>query len=500
MRNPPRLPFGYHLRVFTALTALTAPVIGQRDAAPTANWPQFLGADQARGRGATSLTFDRERDLRYRVELPPGESSPCIWGDQIFLTGHDGDELVMFALDKRTGKQQWRFGVPAPEGVEFAHKDAAHTMSTACTNGRRVFFYIASYGLVARELDGELAWEKRLPAPKADFGIGSSPIVHGDHVILVRDGCPDAALYALDEATGKEVWSVPRLRYSDTHSTPFVWQNRDRTELVIASTGTVAGLDPESGKEHWRVEGLTPLVCTTPTASADLLYFAGWSTPGAAGINRLTDGMEDPVEFTPEELADPALIFKRFDADGDGSLTISEAPAGRVRQAYAFFDRNKNGTLELEEWMPVFQFPVTGKNVLIAIRPGGEGDVSESHVAWQVARGIPYVSSPLLYDGRLYLVKAGGILSCFDPVTGKPKFRRTRLSDRSEYYATPVGVDGHVLVAASAGTLFVLKASDELVIERTVEFGEPLFATPAVSDGVVYVRTRAALYAFGRAD
>ncbi len=464
---------------------------------PTDSWPQFLGSDSARAAGATTLTFDRDRDLRYRVPVPPGKSSPCIHGDRIFLTGLDGEELVLVALGRRTGKELWRHAVPAPKPRKFDHVDAGFAMPTPCTNGERVFCYFPTHGLIARTVDGEPAWEKTLPETNGDFGYGSSPTLCGDLVVLLRDGCPDARLYALHEATGELAWELPRVRQFDSHATPYVWRNQERTELVIASTGTVAGHDPKTGRELWRVEGLSPLVCTTPVGDAEQLYFAAWSTPAAAGVDRFTDGMEETVELTEEEKRDPAALLRRFDKDGDEAISLAEAPAGRVRAAFGALDADGDGALSIDEWMSVLKFPRMGKNLAVAIRAGGAGDVTQTHVTWQQRRGVPYVSSPLLHDGRVWLVKAGGVVSCFQAKSGEPVFRRERLGDTSEYYATPVAVDGHVVVCSSAGTIYVLEAADELQVVREVEFGEKLFATPAVVAGDVFVRTDAALYAFG---
>lgn len=478
---------------------LTAVIILASVVPAQMHWPQFLGTNgKATAEGAGSLRFDRKKDLRYRMAIPAGASSPCIWGEQIFLTGVDDDKLVMFAVDRKTGAEQWRHSVPAPKSRDFKHKDGGIAMPTACTNGKRVFFYLPSHGLIARGLDGKLAWEKPLPVPKTDFGIGSSPALCGDNVILIRDGCPDAKLYAFNEKSGKEAWVVSRVRFWETHTTPYVWKNENRTELIVASSGTVISFEPGSGKELWRVEGLTPLVCTTPTADEKHLFFAGWSTPSAAGIDRFLDGLENPIELTEKEREDPAALFQRFDKNGDKKMTKSEAPPGRVRGAWKFFDRDKNDVITLDEWVPRMRRPAMGKNVMIAIRAGGKGDITKTHVAWTVRRGIPYVPSPLLYQGRLYLVKAGGVIGAFDAKSGKQIIKRGRLEDHSEYYATPIGVGGHVITCSAAGTLYVLDPKDNLAVVSSIEFGEPIFATPAVVDGVIYVRTRSALYAFGK--
>lgn len=482
------------------LSIATFLVLGATHLTAQDNWPRFLGADgMSQGTGATSLNFDMQADLRFRVELPEGSSSPCIWGDRVFLTGEEDGELVMLALDRNSGATLWRHTAPATED-EFGHPDSGFAVPTPCTNGERVFFYFGNYGLVAYTVEGELVWEKKLPKPAAMFGIGASPILHQGILYLPRDGCPDAAIYAIEEESGEELFAIPRIGFSDSHCTPFIWENSTRTELVVASSGSVMSFDPESGEQYWRVDGLTPLVCTSPTADSETLYFAGWSTPGANATDRMLAGLEVPMELTEEEKTDPAALFKRLDLDGNGGISLEEMPTGRGKTSFGFLDQDGSGEVVESEWSFLMQMPQTGKNLLVAIRAGGEGDITETHVKWSVRRGIPYVSSPLLYDDHIYMLKAGGILSCIDAETGEPRFRRHRLDDGAEYYSTPLGVDGHVLLCSSNGTLFVLEAADEVKVVRRVELGDRVFASPAIVDGTIYLRTNSSLMAFGSSD
>lgn len=486
-----------HRGVIAAL-ALSVSLSAQAPAA-TSSWPQFLGeGSAARAVGASSLRFDRDKNLRYKAELPPGESSPCVVANNVFLTGYDGKRLFMLAIDAATGNERWRFAIAGPKHLEFSHKDAGVAMPTACANAERVFFYFPSYGIVARKHSGELAWEKRLPEGKFDFGCGSSPALHDNKLYLLRDGCPDGKLYAIHEETGEVAWSIPRPAFKMSHATPYFWHNDGGVELIIASSGSVISFDPDNGKETWRVEGFTPLVCTTPTSSRERLYFAAWSTSSAAGPDRFFAGLENPLDLTEEQRTDPSKLFDVVDKDGDGSLTRAEVPAGRVLTVFDFLDQDGDKKIAKAEWMGLMNFPKQGKNVMVSIRPGGQGDVTKTHIDWSYRRGIPYVASPLHYQDRIYLIKAGGILSCIDAKTGKPRFRSQRLADRSEYYATPVGVDDHVVLCSCAGTVYVLKVADKVDVVHEVAFGEQLVATPAVVDGTVYIRTRTALYAFGR--
>ena len=134
---------------------------------------------------------------------------------------------------------------------------------------------------------------------------------------------------------------------------------------------------------------------------------------------------------------------------------------------------------------------------MVAVARGAEGDASEEHVRWSWTRGLPYVASPLLYRGRVWLFKSGGIVTALDAQSGEPILDRERLSDRSEYYLSPVGAGGKVIAGSAEGTLYVIDAdADELTVEHTVTFDEGLFATPAVLDGTIYLRTTSMLWAF----
>lgn len=483
------------LRLFrTLLLVVVAPLAAQ---SPPPKWPQFRGVDgAAAATSASTLTFERERDVLWRVDLPPGHSSPCIWGEQIFLTAHDGGELAMLAFDRADGKQLWRRAVPAPERSSFDHVDVSLAMPTPCTNGERVFFYFGTHGLVVTDTEGELAWEKRLPASADSFGVGTSPILAGDAVIVVRDGCPDAAIRAFDEETGAERWSVPRVDYYTTHATPFLWRHEGSEDLVVASSGRLQGFDPKNGKARWHVDGLTTVVCTSPAADRQTLYFGAWSTPGSTGRERLDSLFGDAI--ADDELADGRAVFAKFDADHNGRIEREELPDCRAKDAFEFADRNGDGALEASEFVPLLDGPKRGgENVMVAVTAGGSGDVTKSHVRWRHQRNLPYVSSPLLNDGRIYMVKAGGVLTCLDADSGKQLFTH-RLDDHSEYYASPVAAGDQIVVCSSHGTIYVLAPGPKAEITTQIELGDGILATPAIVDGTVYLRSKRALWAFGR--
>ena len=135
--------------------------------------------------------------------------------------------------------------------------------------------------------------------------------------------------------------------------------------------------------------------------------------------------------------------------------------------------------------------------MLLGITAGGSGDVTATHVKWEAAKGLPYVSSPLIHRGRVYFVKTGGFLSCLDPKTGTAHYESERLGVAGEYYATPVAVGEHIVICAERGTVFLVKAGDRLEVASRNEIGEGLSATPAVVENTLYLRGDKHLWAFG---
>jgi outer membrane protein assembly factor BamB len=139
-----------------------------------------------------------------------------------------------------------------------------------------------------------------------------------------------------------------------------------------------------------------------------------------------------------------------------------------------------------------------GENLLVAIKPGGQGNITSTHVAWKSTRGLPYVASPLFYDGRVYLVKNGGMLSSLDAKTGKPYYLQERFGADGNYYSSPIAADGRIYIASVSGKLTVIKAGGEKPeILHQADFGERISATPALAENNLYLRTRSTLYAFG---
>src|SRR6266542_20446 len=183
-------------------------------------WPQFRGPGglAVAAEGHAPVHFGPERNVLWQIALPPGHSSPCIWGRKIFLTAFDEGKLDILCLDRRDGRILWRKPVPA-EKIEPTHRIGSPAASTPATDGERVYVYFGSFGLLSYNLDGQEQWKLPLPIPMVEFGTVTSPILAGQLLILLCDQDQGSFLLALDKRTGRKVWRgpigmPPRLRHA----------------------------------------------------------------------------------------------------------------------------------------------------------------------------------------------------------------------------------------------------------------------------------------------
>jgi outer membrane protein assembly factor BamB len=252
--------------------------------------------------------------------------------------------------------------------------------------------------------------------------------------------------------------------------------------VVVIGDLRVKAYDPKTGEDRWVVRGLAAYPCTTPTPGSDgNLYVATWSTGSSNERN-----MPEWKDF-----------LAMMDKDKDGKLSRTDSEGTFMADFFAIFDKNKNGFIDPEEWQSSLDFLARGKNVVMAIRPGGRGDITDSHVLWTNEKGAPYVASPLFYDGRVYLVKDGGMLTIYESATGKVLTDKERLGVQGDFYASPIAAGGRIVVASTGGTVLTIKPGDTPEVLSKVDLGEGIAATPAVLDSVLYVRTANHLWAFG---
>jgi outer membrane protein assembly factor BamB len=451
-------------------------------AALAGDWPQFRGPN-ASGHAPDSQPLPEEigptKNVLWKVELPPGHSSPVIVGDRIYVTAVKGKELVTIALERDTGKLLWTTAAPATT-LEKVHKIGSHAQSSPVADDERVVSFFGSCGLFCYDRQGKLLWERRMGPFSNDFGAGSSPILVGDWVILGQDHDQASFLEAIDKRTGKTVWKTDRSEFLRGYCTPVIWNK----QIVVAGTLRVVGYDLQTGKEAWTVRDISRTVCMTPAVGDDgRLYVAGWSAGGDEG----------------ERITAPAFdsIIKQLDKNGNGTLELDELPKGPIQERFPQVDLNKDGSLtrdEYERFRGLFQ---KGQNVLLAIRPGGKGDVTNTHVDWRHTKHVPFCASPLHANGAVFSIRDGGLLGTVDAKDGSQVKRERLESGTGGYYSSPVTGDGKVYLLSDRGKLTVVSAEKEWKELATADFKEDVYATPALVDGRIFLRTVGHLYCFG---
>jgi hypothetical protein len=379
--------------------------------------------------------------------------------------------------------------------------------STPVTDGEKIYVYSGSYGLLAYDWNGKLAWDYPMDPAKSPYGSGASPVLAGDLVLVTRDYPPNPVMIAVQRTDGKPAWKADLVKSTQggpktSHATPVIW----RGQIVLNRPGEVSAYNPKDGKKVWWV----PTGCfgtSTPSAGEDALYVNAFSmTADPAGA----------VDLKPFSYA-----LEKYDKDKDGKLSYDEAPpddlffrkrAGmpdnipgahfNIKLFFRMIDANKDGFVDEEEYNRVSQFgrrfaPGSVAIGLLALRPSGEGDLSGSAVQWSEPRNVPEVTAPLAYRGRVYMVTAGGIVSCVDSKTGKVIYRG-RVNAPGAYYASPVAGGGKVFLASAEGVVTVLGGGETLEILASNDLGEPVYGTPALVGSAIYIRSAEHLWAFGK--
>jgi hypothetical protein len=275
-------------------------------------------------------------------------------------------------------------------------------------------------------------------------------------------------------------------------------------EAVILSPTHLSAFAVKDGKKRWSLPATCTAACT-PTRGDGVLFVV---------LHQLgrDPGESDPIPSFEE-------LLKKADKDGDGLISQAEFPddlyifkrpdtsikdAGtgfKFKHLFARIDRNGDGKISKVEWegflaVAKLRRAAARQHGIVALRPDEKGAVAESSVQWREKTGLPEVPSPLHYRGRVYLVKDGGIVTCLEARSGKVAYRG-RLGAARTYFASPIAGDGKVFACSRDGVVVVLAAGDQLEVLARNDLGEAINATPAIVDGKLYVRTDAALYAFG---
>jgi outer membrane protein assembly factor BamB len=406
----------------------------------------------------------------------------------------------------------------APEvRLQSVHAANSAAASTPCADEQRVHVYFGSYGLLCYDHDGHELWHKAMTPPQSMYGVSTSPILHEQRLILVLDddaNLPDSKLsrskvIALDKATGEVVWETARPFNRGAWSTPMIWRHEHGADLVVLGDGRAYGYDPVTGAETWYVTGFAREPIAVPVAGDGLLYLSV-SMQGGRGdvqldpepfwaallpLDRNGDGRIGRDEIT-ENFTYPLRPELPLGHPGFG-IPLPSDPAKRKEGQNRIFDwrdKNHDGFWTKEEFIADLTVG-QGKPLLVAVRPGGTGDITTSHVNWSLRTGIPEIPSPIFHAGRLYLVRDGGILSCVKAVTGEIIYRE-RLNADEQYCASPVAANGHLYLLSAKGALTVVKLGDMFEIAHQADLKAAVSATPALDPRSLYLRSEDALMAF----
>jgi outer membrane protein assembly factor BamB len=453
-------------------------------------WPAFRGGDAQALAPADHppSEFGPAKNLLWKTEIPKGQSSPCIWDDCIFLTAIDASEKLQTLCLRRTdGKLLWTQPAAAEKLERTTRPYNTPATPTPCTDGRRVYVYFGSAGLFAYDFDGHEQWHKPIPLGLVRHGSGTSPIVAAGKLVLnVDQEGMKSFLIAIDPVTGDTIWQRPRPLCFTSHTTPLYRKADDGAdEIIVSGSVRLVAYDLKDGSERWSVRGLEAIsICPSPTLGGGKVF----ATSVSLGEARLP---------TFDEL------LKQCDKNADGRISASEVTSGLAHDVFDVLDADHDGELTRQEWDQYFDlFRQAGTGLFAARLPTGNerrGDLTDSHVLWRHKKNTPVIASPLYYGGHVFIIRGGGLASCFDADTGHVLYESKRLAAPGEYFASPIAAGDGVLYACSAnGTVSVIEgaftASPKTAAKN--DLGEGIEATPGIVDDTLYVRTAEHLWAF----
>jgi outer membrane protein assembly factor BamB len=386
------------------------------------------------------------KNIKWKTRIPGlGHSCPVIWDDNVFITtavsgsGKDslkvglyGDidmveddsehEFRVYCLDKNSGEIKWmkiaHKGVPKTR----RHTKSSHANPTPATDGKHLLVYFGSEGLFCYDFGGNLLWKKDFGVinagpydmPEVEWGIGSSPVIYNDRVIIQCDVTGDDFLGLYDVNSGREIWRVPRDEVS-TWSSPAVCYDRDRIQIIVNGYRHMGGYDFETGEEIWKMSGGGDAPAPTPVIAHDLIF-----------INN-AHGRYSPIYAV------------RPDASGDITL-------------------HKDST-------------------------------SNEFIAWSIKRGGAYMQTPLIYGDYLYNLRGNGSLTCYHATSGELMYK-VNLGVSGGVTASGVVSEAKLYFTAENGEVFVVEAGPEYNLLSKNSMGDLCMATPAISDGILFFRTR----------
>ena len=423
--------------VFAGLTSPGSPL-------PEANWPQFRGPG---GQGVASNANLPERwsateNVAWTAEIPGhGWSSPIVWGDRVFLTTAVSSGEVeppkkglyfggerrntprpehvwkVLCLDLSSGKVRWEHVVQQGQPAGPIHLKNTYASETPVTDGERVYAYIGNVGVFCLDFDGRPVWSKPLEPHKTRYGWGTaaSPVWHRDRLYLVNDNDEQSYLLALDKRTGKEVWRTERDEKSNW-STPFVWENEQRTEIVTAGSGKVRAYDLE-GKLLWWFKGMSSITIGTPYANQGLLYVSsGYVGDKSRPLYAIRPGGSGDISLEPGQTNNAAIAWCQPAAAPYNPTTLVYD-----RQLYVLYDRGLLSAYNARTGAALFDRE-------------------------RLPEGLHFTSAPWACNGRVFCLNEDGITFVVRAGEKFELLHTNKLADDDMCLATPALAGDRLLI------------------------------------------------------
>ncbi|MEX2300579.1 MAG: PQQ-binding-like beta-propeller repeat protein [Bryobacterales bacterium] len=464
------------MRIVCLVLLLSGAVWGQ--------WDRFRGPNGTGISESTGLPaeFGAAKNLIWRQELPPGHSSPILSGERIYLTAVEGDRLYTLCLEAGSGRIVWKREAPRSRR-EKLHNLNNPASPTPVADDENVYTFFPDFGLLSYTRDGKERWRLPLGPFRNVYGVGVSPILADDVVVLVIDQDKDSFITAVGRNDGKVRWQKPRPEALSGSSTPVVVESAAGPSLILAPASFRMDVYSASdGDAMWWVVGLPSEMKSVPVIAGDLVYVSGFNTPGNDPGNQVV-------------LPKWQELLSRDDANKDGAIQRDEMSDTRTKKYWDFIDTEGRGKIEESEWN-LHRSVMAAENGLYVFQRGSRGDET-AKLVWKYQRSVPQLPSLVVYRDVAYMLNDRGILTTLDAATGR-LLRQDRLRGAPDnYYASPVAADGKIFLASNSGVVAVLRAGGEQELMAANTLDEEIFATPAIADGRLYVRTAAALYCFG---
>lgn len=401
------------------------------------NWPQWRGIKNDGHSAEKNLAteWSETKNVVWKLKLPGmGESTPVVWGDRMFFTSTDGDNVILMCVGT-DGKEKWR-DTMSNTGKDRHGPDKASDATASCsTDGKHVWSFVGGLKagrLTCHDINGRLVWEKNLQdyGPfKIQFGTHWTPVLYKGKLYLQLMYRPVQILVSLDAATGKELWKVERPGYSkgespDVYSSAFVWEGEGGPLLVAHGNDYCTGHKMENGEEVWRVQGLNPR-------------------------------MNGAWRFISNPMLSPDLIVVPSCKDGP---TVAFNPVGA------------KGDITPENKAELWRLPSSN------------------------TFRTPDVVTPIRVDDVVY-ISGDGPFTALEAKTGKQLYRE-QLS-KGIHRANIVAADGKLYVTSTTGAVDVVQAGKEFKKLATNTLPDKIYATPAIADGRIYIRGFDTLWAIG---